>query len=54
MDEKKIVEPGSPVEGVAEGSWEDEIDVQAERRVVRKMDLNLISVFGCAPACRRV
>ncbi|KAK3075392.1 High-affinity nicotinic acid transporter [Teratosphaeriaceae sp. CCFEE 6253] len=46
MDEKTTSAPGSPEDGVSNGAWEDVVDVKAEAKVVRKMDLNLISVFG--------
>ena len=35
-----------PVLDVATGSLDDVVDHAAERKIVRKMDLNLITVFG--------
>ncbi|EMC95878.1 hypothetical protein BAUCODRAFT_109550 [Baudoinia panamericana UAMH 10762] len=44
MDEKVI--PPSPTKDTASGTFENSIDHVAEKKVVRKMDLNLISIFG--------
>ena len=48
LDDKRapMEETSSPVRDKDVGSIEDEIDHQAEKNVVRKIDLNLISIFG--------
>lgn len=46
MDEKAVQDVYSPVNDTSVGSIEDDIDYAAEKKIVRKMDLNLISIFG--------